>query len=79
MPLTVGVFCDSPNSFYREKPHPFATAMAEFLVESGMRANRPSVVQAMMSGSNAKYEENIRIMDKLATESECQPTSFASI
>ena len=50
--------------------------MADFLIESGLRANRPSIVQAMMSATNAKYEENIRIMDKLATESECEPTHF---
>ena len=44
--------------------------MADFLIESGLRSNRPSVVQAMMSATNAKYEENKRIMGELATQSE---------
>ena len=42
------------------------------MLESGRRANRPSLVQAMMSGTNAKYEEDIRIMNELVDESECR-------
>ncbi|KAM5540781.1 hypothetical protein V8D89_005425 [Ganoderma adspersum] len=56
------------NSFYREEPHPFATAMADFLIESGRRSARPSLVQAMMSGSNAKYEEDKRTLNALVEE-----------
>ncbi|TBU21982.1 fatty acid hydroxylase [Dichomitus squalens] len=56
------------NSFYREDPHPFADAMADFLIESGRRASRPSIVQAIMSGTNAKYEDDIRIMNELVDE-----------
>ncbi|KAI0694739.1 bifunctional P-450/NADPH-P450 reductase [Earliella scabrosa] len=56
------------NSFYRENPHPFADAMADFLIESGRRANRPSLVQAMMRGTNAKYQEDQRIMNDLVEE-----------
>ncbi|OBZ71165.1 hypothetical protein A0H81_08482 [Grifola frondosa] len=56
------------NSFYREQPHPFAQAMGDFLVESGLRANRASLVQALMTGTNAKYEEDQRILNELVTE-----------
>ncbi|KAI0770686.1 fatty acid hydroxylase [Fomes fomentarius] len=56
------------NSFYREKPHPFADAMADFLTESGLRANRPSLVNALMRGRNAKYEEDIRVLNSLVDE-----------
>lgn len=45
--------------------------MSDFLVESGRRANRPAVVQAMMTGTNAKYEEDIRVLGALANEGEC--------
>ena len=43
--------------------------MADFLIESGRRANRPSLVQALMPGVNAKYEEDQRIMGELVEES----------
>ncbi|THH18035.1 hypothetical protein EW146_g2890 [Bondarzewia mesenterica] len=33
-----------------------------------MRANRPSIIQAMMSGVNAKYQEDVKIMTELADE-----------
>ncbi|KAI0754463.1 bifunctional P-450/NADPH-P450 reductase [Daedaleopsis nitida] len=56
------------NSFYREETHPFATAMADFLIESGLRANRLSFVQNMMTGTNAKYEEDKHILDSLVEE-----------
>ena len=54
----------------QEEPHPFATAMADFLIESGRRAARPSLVQAVMSGTNAKYEEDMRTLNALVDESE---------
>ncbi|OCH86500.1 cytochrome P450 [Obba rivulosa] len=56
------------NSFYREGSHPFIQALADFLVESGRRANRPFLVKSMMMGSNAKYEQDIRTMAQLAEE-----------
>ncbi|KAI0693861.1 bifunctional P-450/NADPH-P450 reductase [Cerioporus squamosus] len=56
------------NSFYRDEAHPFATAMSDFLIESGRRANRLSLVQAMMTGTNAKYEEDQRIMGALVSD-----------
>ena len=54
----------------QEEPHPFATAMADFLIESGRRSSRPSLIQAMMSGANAKYEEDKRTLNALVEESE---------
>ena len=45
--------------------------MADFLIESGRRSARPSLVQAMMSGSNAKYEEDKRTLNALVEESGC--------
>ena len=54
----------------QEEPHPFATAMTDFLIESGRRSARPSLVQAMMTGTNAKYEEDQRIMNSLVDQSE---------
>ena len=45
--------------------------MGEFLLESGRRANRPSLVQAIMTGTNAKYEADMASMGELVTESAC--------
>ena len=56
------------------EPHPFATSMADFLLESGRRANRASLVQAMMTGTNAKYECNL-----LGTHSLPAPASTAPL
>ncbi|KAI0329045.1 bifunctional P-450/NADPH-P450 reductase [Cubamyces sp. BRFM 1775] len=56
------------NSFYREDLPPFAIAMADFLIESGKRANRPAIVQNMMTTTNAKYEEDKQTMMKLVEE-----------
>ena len=74
------VCTDGP--LYQDEPHPFATAMADFLIESGRRANRLTLMQAMMAGTNAKYEENRRIMGALVSDSEfalwsqlCSPLS----
>jgi hypothetical protein len=43
--------------------------MADFLLECDYRSRRPAVVQWMMRGSNAKYEEDMKIMNDLANES----------
>ena len=53
----------------QEDMHPFAIAMADFLIESGRRAARPALVQKMMSAANAKYEEDIRTLNALVEES----------
>lgn len=55
--------------FPQEDPHPFATAMTEFLLESGVRAIRPAVVNAMMRKTKAKYNENQRVLLDLVDES----------
>ncbi|KAF8217433.1 fatty acid hydroxylase [Mycena galopus ATCC 62051] len=54
------------NSFYAEKQPEFTVAMGDFLAESGLRANRPRVVQAVMRSTNAKYEADIKGMKDLA-------------
>ncbi|KAI0629781.1 fatty acid hydroxylase [Trametes polyzona] len=56
------------NSFYREELHPFAIAMGDFLLESGKRANRPAIVQSMMTATNAKYAEDQKILAQLVDE-----------
>ncbi|KAM5540807.1 hypothetical protein V8D89_005451 [Ganoderma adspersum] len=56
------------NSFYREEPHPFVTAMVDFLVEGGRRPIRPTIVQAMMTGTNAKYNADIHTLNTLVEE-----------
>ncbi len=43
--------------------------MVDFLTESGRRANRPSIVNAMLRSTNAKYEQDIKTMIELADES----------
>ncbi|KAI0823976.1 bifunctional P-450/NADPH-P450 reductase [Trametes gibbosa] len=53
------------NSFYREDLPPFAHAMVDFLIESGKRANRPTIVQSLMTSTNAKYEEDQKTMGDL--------------
>ncbi|KAF9812238.1 hypothetical protein IEO21_06278 [Rhodonia placenta] len=55
------------NSFYREENHPFVQAMVDFLVESGRRSHRPSLVTTVM-GYQTKYEQDIKILADLADE-----------
>jgi len=43
--------------------------MVDFLKESGLRAERPSIVQAFMPGASAKYEADIKAMKDLANRS----------
>ncbi|KAJ7626813.1 cytochrome P450 [Roridomyces roridus] len=54
------------NSFYEAQQPEFTVAMADFLTESGFRANRPAIVQAIMSKTNAKYEADMKKMRDLA-------------
>lgn len=49
---------------------PFAGAMVDFLKECNMRSRRPAILQSMMSGANAKYESDRKLMTDLADESE---------
>ncbi|KAI0356058.1 fatty acid hydroxylase [Trametes cingulata] len=56
------------NTFYSEQTHPFVQAMADFLAECGRRANRPPLVGAFMRSANAKYEEDMKTMNKLVNE-----------
>jgi hypothetical protein len=42
--------------------HPFAKSMSDFLYESGNRSKRPGIVQTMMVGTNAKYENDKNVM-----------------
>ncbi|TDL21939.1 cytochrome P450 oxidoreductase OrdA-like protein [Rickenella mellea] len=54
------------NSFYTEEPPKFTQAMVDFLVESGKRALRPTVVQSVMWGKTAKYDADIKLMTEFA-------------
>ncbi|KAJ7708609.1 fatty acid hydroxylase [Mycena metata] len=56
------------NSFYTEQQPEFTVAMGDFLAECGLRANRPRVVQAVMRGTTAKYEADIKTMTDLANQ-----------
>lgn len=57
-----------------QKPK-FGDTMTDFLKESGARGNRPTVVQALMSGTNAKYAEDIKYMTDLGNQS---PSSWSA-
>ncbi|EJU05213.1 cytochrome P450 [Dacryopinax primogenitus] len=50
------------NSFYEREMPPFIGAMGRFLVESGMRVQRPKVVQSWMKETNRQYEADIKLM-----------------
>ncbi|KAJ7077036.1 cytochrome P450 [Mycena epipterygia] len=56
-----------PSSLDIKQPE-FAVAMGDFLRESGLRENRPHVVQSMMRGTNAKYQADIKLMRELAEQ-----------
>ncbi|KAF7794903.1 hypothetical protein EIP86_006046 [Pleurotus ostreatoroseus] len=56
------------NSFYRESNHPFVQSMVDFLVECNLRVNRPGLLNSMMVGTTAKYEEDIKTMVQLADD-----------
>lgn len=43
--------------------------MVDFLIESGLRSARPTLVQAVMHSATAKYENDQRIMLDLVTQS----------
>ncbi|KAF7299882.1 Fatty acid hydroxylase [Mycena chlorophos] len=56
---------DSTRSTPTDPPE-FAIAMGHFLVECGNHASRPHIVQAVMRGTNAKYEADRKKMRDLA-------------
>ncbi|KAF8148143.1 fatty acid hydroxylase [Mycena galopus ATCC 62051] len=56
------------NSFYTEQQPEFALAMGDFLKESGARFVRPRLVQAVMSGTTAKCQTDIKKMRDLADQ-----------
>ncbi|KZW03451.1 cytochrome P450 [Exidia glandulosa HHB12029] len=56
------------NSFYTEGVPPFVEAMGSFLRESDGRANRPRLLTWLMRKSNAKFEEDRRMMNDLARQ-----------
>ncbi|KAJ3553744.1 hypothetical protein NM688_g3453 [Phlebia brevispora] len=56
------------NSFYREASHPFVQSMVDFLIECNLRANRPGLLNSMMVGTTAKYEEDVKTMAHLADD-----------
>ena len=49
--------------------HPFVQAMSDFLLESGRRAKRFSIVNSLMRGSSAKYDEDQQIMMRYVNDS----------
>ncbi len=44
--------------------------MVDFLLEAGRRSVRPSIVQAMMTRTNGKYEADIQTLSTLVDKSE---------
>ncbi|KAJ3896345.1 fatty acid hydroxylase [Lentinula edodes] len=55
------------NSFYTENQPAFAAAMTDFLKECYIRSTRPSFMQALMSGTTAKWESDAKFMTDVAT------------
>ena len=43
--------------------------MVDFLVECNLRANRPGLLNSVMVGTTAKYEQDIKTMAELGDES----------
>ncbi|CAE6431371.1 unnamed protein product [Rhizoctonia solani] len=56
------------NTFYTEGEPPFVKAMGDFLKECFLRSRRPTIVQALSYGSNAKYAADMEIMNNLANK-----------
>ena len=42
--------------------------MGDFLLESGLRANRPPIMNTLMRGSNAKFAADMATMNQLVDE-----------
>ncbi|CEL62380.1 NADPH-ferrihemoprotein reductase [Rhizoctonia solani AG-1 IB] len=56
------------NTFYTEGEPPFVKAMSDFLKECFLRSRRPTIVQALSYGANAKYAADMDIMNDLANK-----------
>ncbi|KAF8755042.1 cytochrome P450 [Rhizoctonia solani] len=56
------------NTFYTEGEPPFVKAMGDFLKECFLRSRRPTLVQALSYGANAKYAADMEIMNQLANK-----------
>lgn len=56
------------NSFYHEEMHPFVDSMVGLLQESGARARRPAIANYFMRGAQQKYDADIALLKKVATE-----------
>ena len=58
----------TPSDLPQEQSHPFVQAMGDFLLESGLRANRPPIMNTLMRGSSAKFEADMATMNHLVDE-----------
>lgn len=56
------------NSYYREDLHPFLSAMADYLVESGNRSRRPAFTSMFYRHAEKKYREDIELLRKTALD-----------
>lgn len=56
------------NSFYSEKLHPFITAMAGFLVESGRRSRQTTIQAWFNRAKEQQYQEDIATLRSVAQE-----------
>jgi cytochrome P450/NADPH-cytochrome P450 reductase len=61
------------NCFYHESMPPFVGAMTRFLLESGMRTQRSSVIQGWMKETNRQYEADMKLMIDVCDESAYHP------
>ena len=50
---------------------PFVAAMNRCLGECQLRANRPRLATAMMTGTQAQFDADLKLMTDLAKSSEC--------
>jgi cytochrome P450/NADPH-cytochrome P450 reductase len=53
------------NSFYRETPHPFVTAMVRLLAEAQTRARQPKIATRLRIGAQRQAEEDLAFMNGL--------------
>ncbi|TFK87927.1 cytochrome P450 [Polyporus arcularius HHB13444] len=71
------------NSFYRESLHPFALAMADFLLESTKRGARSQLVQSALIAENAKYDADQKtlfsVADDILAQRRANPTDRQDI
>ena len=56
------------NEFYTDNPHPFASQMAEVLLESGKRSNRTKLQQQLYYKSEQARQEDVRMMWELCDQ-----------